>query len=119
MNPRSLTALESAALNISRGALLTLWQGRDRSLDPMDALLVATIVQANVDVAMSVLDQDGLGDWLAERLVEIGESVGSAEQSAISESRRSGETSSESRRQRTSGVSKQAGAARAGEKGAA
>jgi DNA-binding Lrp family transcriptional regulator len=57
MNPRSLTALESAALNISRGALLTLWQGRDRSLDPMDALLVATIVQANVDVATAGLDE--------------------------------------------------------------
>ena len=29
----------------------------------------------NVDVAMSVLEKDGLGDWLAERLVEIGDSV--------------------------------------------
>ena len=32
-------------------------------------------LKANMDVAMSVLEQDGLGDWLAERLVEIGESV--------------------------------------------
>ena len=29
----------------------------------------------NIDVAMSVLDQDGLGDWLADRLVEIGDSI--------------------------------------------
>ena len=29
----------------------------------------------NIDVVMSVLEQDGLGDWLAERLVKIGESV--------------------------------------------
>ncbi|MDP2212984.1 Lrp/AsnC family transcriptional regulator [Phenylobacterium sp.] len=57
MNPQALTALESAALNISRGALLAVWQGRDKSLDPMDALLVATIIQANVDVATSGLDE--------------------------------------------------------------
>ena len=29
----------------------------------------------NIDIAMSVLDQNGLGDWIAERLVEIGEQV--------------------------------------------
>ncbi len=29
----------------------------------------------NMDVAMSVLDQNGLGDWIADRLVELGESV--------------------------------------------
>ena len=29
----------------------------------------------NIDIAMSVLEKDGLGDWLAERLVEIGDSV--------------------------------------------
>ena len=29
----------------------------------------------NIDVAMSVLEKDGLGDWLAERLVDIGDSV--------------------------------------------
>ena len=29
----------------------------------------------NIDLAMSVLDQDGLGDWLADRLVEIGDKV--------------------------------------------
>ena len=29
----------------------------------------------NMDVAMSVLDQNGLGDWVADRLVEIGDSV--------------------------------------------
>ena len=32
-------------------------------------------LKQNIDIAMSVLDKDGLGDWLAERLVEIGDSV--------------------------------------------
>jgi transketolase len=31
--------------------------------------------KTNVDVAMSVLDQRGLGDWLADRLVELGDSL--------------------------------------------
>ena len=31
--------------------------------------------KTNIDIAMSVLDQDGLGDWLADRLVEIGDGV--------------------------------------------
>jgi transketolase len=31
--------------------------------------------KTNIDVVMSVLDQHGLGDWLADRLVEIGDSV--------------------------------------------
>jgi len=31
--------------------------------------------KANIDVAMSVLDRNGIGDWLADRLVEIGESL--------------------------------------------
>jgi transketolase len=31
--------------------------------------------KTNIDVVMSVLDRDGLGDWLADRLVEIGESL--------------------------------------------
>ena len=31
--------------------------------------------KTNMDVAMSVLDKDGLGDWLADRIVEIGEHV--------------------------------------------
>jgi len=29
----------------------------------------------NIDVVMSVLDKDGLGDWIADRLVKIGEQV--------------------------------------------
>ena len=29
----------------------------------------------NMDIAMSVLDNNGLGDWIADRLVDIGESV--------------------------------------------
>ena len=29
----------------------------------------------NIDVIMSVLERDGLGDWLADRLVDIGETV--------------------------------------------
>jgi transketolase len=31
--------------------------------------------KTNIDVVMSLLDQNGLGDWLADRLVEIGNSV--------------------------------------------
>ena len=31
--------------------------------------------KTNLDVVMSLLDQNGLGDWLADRLVEIGDSV--------------------------------------------
>ena len=31
--------------------------------------------KTNIDVVMSVLDSNGLGDWLAERLVEIGDTV--------------------------------------------
>lgn len=31
--------------------------------------------KTNIDIAMSVLDKNGLGDWLADRLVEIGEGV--------------------------------------------
>jgi transketolase len=31
--------------------------------------------KTNIDVVMSVLDRNGLGDWLAERLVQIGDSL--------------------------------------------
>src|SRR5262245_54690010 len=31
--------------------------------------------KTNIDVAMSVLDKNGLGDWLADRLVEVGDQV--------------------------------------------
>jgi len=31
--------------------------------------------KTNIDVVMSVLEQNGLGDWLAQRLVEIGDSL--------------------------------------------
>jgi transketolase len=31
--------------------------------------------KTNIDVAMSVLDKSGLGDWLADRLVELGDAV--------------------------------------------
>ncbi|HTC84062.1 MAG TPA: hypothetical protein VK683_06885, partial [Rhizomicrobium sp.] len=31
--------------------------------------------KTNIDKAMSVLDQNGLGDWLAERLVTLGEAI--------------------------------------------
>ncbi len=40
--------------------------------DPRERLIQ---FKTNIDVAMSVLDQDGLGDWLADRLVEIGDMV--------------------------------------------
>ena len=32
-------------------------------------------LKTNIDIAMSVLEKNGLGDWLAERLVEIGDQV--------------------------------------------
>jgi transketolase len=40
--------------------------------DPRERLLQ---FKANIDVAMSVLERNGLGDWLADRLVEIGDSL--------------------------------------------
>jgi transketolase len=40
--------------------------------DPRERLIQ---FKTNIDVVMSLLDRDGLGDWLAERLVAIGESV--------------------------------------------
>jgi transketolase len=40
--------------------------------DPRERLIQ---FKTNMDVAMSVLDRNGLGDWLADRLVEIGDSV--------------------------------------------
>ena len=40
--------------------------------DPCERLIQ---FKTNIDVAMSVLDRKGLGDWLADRLVQIGDSV--------------------------------------------
>ena len=40
--------------------------------DPRERLIQC---KTNIDVVMSVLERDGLGDWLANRLVEIGDSV--------------------------------------------
>jgi transketolase len=40
--------------------------------DPIEQLIQ---FKTNIDVVMSVLDRNGLGDWLADRLVEIGDSV--------------------------------------------
>ena len=40
--------------------------------DPRERLLQ---FKTNIDVVMSVLDRNGLGDWLAERLVTIGDTV--------------------------------------------
>ena len=40
--------------------------------DPAERLVQ---FKTNIDVVMSVLEQNGLGDWLAERLVQIGDSV--------------------------------------------
>jgi transketolase len=40
--------------------------------DPRERLIQ---FKTNIDVAMSVLDRDGLGDWLADQLVEIGDSL--------------------------------------------
>src|SRR5215831_14814641 len=40
--------------------------------DPRERLIQ---FRTNIDVAMSILDRNGLGDWLANRLVEIGDSL--------------------------------------------
>src|SRR5439155_25532062 len=40
--------------------------------DPRERVLQ---FKTNIDIAMSVLDKNGLGDWLSDRLVEIGETV--------------------------------------------
>ena len=40
--------------------------------DPRERLIQ---FKTNVDVVMSLLDRDGLGDWLADRLVSIGDTV--------------------------------------------
>jgi len=40
--------------------------------DPRERLLQ---FKTNIDIAMSVLDANGLGDWLADRLVELGDAV--------------------------------------------
>jgi transketolase len=40
--------------------------------DPRERLLQ---FKTNIDVALSVLDKNGLGDWLAERLVDMGDEV--------------------------------------------
>ena len=40
--------------------------------DPRERLIQ---FKANMDVVMSLLDRDGLGDWLADRLVELGDKV--------------------------------------------
>ena len=40
--------------------------------DPKDRLVQ---FKTNIDVAMSVLEKNGLGDWLANRIVEIGDQV--------------------------------------------
>src|SRR5205807_7586482 len=40
--------------------------------DPRERLIQ---FKSNIDIALSVLDKNGLGDWLADRLVDIGDSV--------------------------------------------
>jgi transketolase len=39
--------------------------------------------KANIDVVMSVLDKNGLGDWTADRLVALGEAVKDGQKSAF------------------------------------
>ncbi|HWY55005.1 MAG TPA: hypothetical protein VNZ03_11110 [Terriglobales bacterium] len=46
--------------------------GQGPVADPRERLIQ---FKTNIDIVMSVLDQNGLGDWLADRLVEIGETV--------------------------------------------
>jgi transketolase len=46
--------------------------GNGAVTDPRERLLQ---FKTNIDVAMSVLDRNGLGDWLSDRLVELGDAV--------------------------------------------
>ena len=57
-----------------RGAIRREVRGNPRRAvtDPRERLIQ---FKTNIDVAMSVLDRNGLGDWLADRLVEIGDSL--------------------------------------------
>ncbi len=50
------TEREAWALVIGHDALLELWLGLDNALDPLDRLLVATVLQANVDPATTSLE---------------------------------------------------------------
>ena len=54
--------------------------------DPRERLVQ---FKTNIDVAMSVLDRDGLGDWLADRLVSIGDQLTDERQVRIAVDRRS------------------------------
>jgi hypothetical protein len=36
---------------------------------------VSRAFKTNIDVVMSLLERNGLGDWLADRLVEIGDTI--------------------------------------------
>lgn len=49
MDSRPLYPLTTSALLIGRDAVLELWRERDPCLDPVDALILATVIQANVD----------------------------------------------------------------------
>ena len=41
-------------------------------IDPRERLIQ---FKTNIDVVMSLLDRDGLGDWLADHLVSIGDTI--------------------------------------------
>lgn len=43
------TPLAASALHIGRDAILEVWRRRDERLDPLDALLLTTVIHANVD----------------------------------------------------------------------
>mgnify|MGYP001627572227 CR=1 FL=1 len=57
MEHAPLTPLSSAALLIGRDALLAIWKARDPRMDPVDALILATVIQANVDGLTSSLSE--------------------------------------------------------------
>lgn len=55
-NDMSNAEMQASALVIARDTLLETWKGRHPSLDPIDALLVATVTQANLEPATSSLE---------------------------------------------------------------
>lgn len=62
MQEVGFTAVSSSALVIGRDALLQAWQGRDRTLDPLDALILVSVIHGNVDpITAGLLEQVEFG----------------------------------------------------------
>lgn len=56
MNDWWIAPTTASALHIARDVLVEVWRGRDRALDPVDALIIASVIHANIDRATAGLD---------------------------------------------------------------